>query len=46
MTKYFKLLIWPVAIAPIIYLAVIWQQLPEQVPLHFDLKGRKIRMYG
>ena len=45
MTKYFKLLIWPVAIAPVIYLVVIWQQLPEQVPLHFDLKGNVDR-YG
>jgi uncharacterized membrane protein len=45
MTKYFKLLIWPVAIAPLIYLAVIWQQLPEQVPMHFDWKGNPDR-YG
>ena len=43
MTKYFKLLIWPVAIAPVIYLAFIWNRLPEQVPMHFDLKGNPDR---
>lgn len=43
MTKYFKLLIWPVAIAPLIYLAFIWRQLPEQVPMHFDFKGNPDR---
>ena len=45
MTKYFKLLIWPIAIAPVIYLGFIWQQLPEQVAMHFDWKGNPDR-YG
>ena len=45
MTRYFKFLIWPVALVPIAYLAVIWQSLPEKMAMHFDLKGNPDR-YG
>ena len=45
MTRYFKFLIWPVALIPIAYLAVIWQSLPEKMAMHFDLKGNPDR-YG
>ena len=45
MTRYFKFLIWPVALVPIAYLAVIWQSLPEKIAMHFDLKGNPDR-YG
>jgi uncharacterized membrane protein len=45
MNRYFKFLIWPVALIPIAYLAVIWQSLPEKMAIHFDLKGNADR-YG
>lgn len=45
MNKYFKILIWPIGIAPIAYLAASWNSLPEKVALHFDLKGNPDR-YG
>lgn len=43
MNKILKLLIWPVIIAPGIYLAAAWSSLPELVALHFDLKGEPDR---
>ena len=45
MTRYFKILIWPIAIIPSVYLAFIWPSLPEKVAMHFDLKGNADR-YG
>ncbi|MEP7373729.1 MAG: SdpI family protein [Chitinophagaceae bacterium] len=45
MNKYFKWLIWPVAIVPAIYLATAWKSLPEEVAMHFDLHGEPDR-YG
>ena len=45
MNKLVKLLIWPVFIAPLVYLAFVWQKLPPTVPLHFNLKGQPDR-YG
>jgi uncharacterized membrane protein len=45
MNKYFKWLIWPVAIVPAIYLAATWKSLPEEVAMHFDLHGEPDR-YG
>lgn len=45
MNKYFKWLIWLVALVPAIYLATRWNSLPETVAIHFDLKGNPDR-YG
>lgn len=45
MTKYFKFLVWPVALAPIIYLAIAWSSFPERVAMHFNLEGQPDR-YG
>jgi uncharacterized membrane protein len=45
MNKYFKLLVWPVALAPVIYLAAVWSSFPEKVATHFDLGGKPDR-YG
>lgn len=45
MNKYFKILIWPIGITPIAWLAASWNSLPEKVALHFDLKGNPDR-YG
>ncbi|MGZ8557528.1 MAG: SdpI family protein [Chitinophagaceae bacterium] len=45
MNKYFKILIWPIAAIPLIYLLVTWNSLPEKVAMHFDLQGQPDR-YG
>ncbi len=45
MNKYFKILIWPIALVPLIYLGIIWKSLPEKVAIHFDLQGNPDR-YG
>jgi uncharacterized membrane protein len=45
MNKYFKILIWPIAVIPAIYLLVIWKSLPEKIAMHFDLQGHPDR-YG
>src|SRR5688572_28054107 len=45
MNKYLKIFIWPIALAPIIYLAFIWDSLPERIAMHFDIEGKPDR-YG
>ena len=45
MTRYFKYLIWPIALVPLVYLLSIWDGLPEEMAMHFDLKGNPDR-YG
>ncbi|MFD2918735.1 SdpI family protein [Terrimonas rubra] len=45
MNKLVKLLIWPVFIAPLVYLAFAWSKLPATVPLHFNFNGQPDR-YG
>lgn len=45
MNKILSRIIWLIAIAPAIYLALIWKSIPDTVPLHFDLQGNVDR-YG
>ncbi|MGZ8522955.1 MAG: SdpI family protein [Chitinophagaceae bacterium] len=45
MNKYFKILIWPIAIIPLLYLFIIWETLPGKIAMHFDLQGKPDR-YG
>ena len=45
MNKYFKILIWPIAAIPLIYLLVTWNSLPEKVAMDFDWQGHPDR-YG
>jgi uncharacterized membrane protein len=45
MNRYFKIFIWLVALAPLIYLALVWQNLPETIAMHFDIEGKADR-YG
>ncbi len=44
MKKIFNLLIWPIFLAPFVYLVVVWPSLPSQVPMHFDLHGNPDRI--
>ena len=34
-----KKIIWLIIAAPAVYLAVVWNRLPEKVAIHFDLQG-------
>ncbi|WP_018479375.1 SdpI family protein [Pontibacter roseus] len=34
-----EILLWVIALLPFLYLALVWNELPEQVPVHFNLKG-------
>lgn len=43
MNKFLKILVWPLMIIPPVYLAMVWDKLPQQVALHFDLKGNADR---
>ena len=45
MDKLLKIFIWPIMLAPAVYLLYIWNSLPERVALHFNLKGYPDR-YG
>jgi uncharacterized membrane protein len=45
MDKFLKKIVWLFIIAPAIYLAIIWNKLPEKVAIHFNLLGNPDR-YG
>jgi uncharacterized membrane protein len=45
MNKILNKLIWPIMLAPLVYLAIIWKRIPDQVAVHFDLYGNPDR-YG
>jgi uncharacterized membrane protein len=45
MNKIIKYLVWLVFIVPAAYLAFIWNDMPEKVPMHYNLKG-EIDRYG
>jgi uncharacterized membrane protein len=39
MKKTLNTLVWPVLAAPLAFLALTWNKLPEKVPIHFNLEG-------
>ncbi len=45
MEKFLKKIVWLIILLPAIYLAIVWNSLPETMALHFDLKGN-IDRYG
>jgi uncharacterized membrane protein len=45
MDKFMKKIVWLFIIAPAVYLAVVWNTLPETIAMHFNLKG-DIDRYG
>ena len=45
MDRLIKKIVWLVIAAPAVYLAIVWNQLPEKVALHSNLKG-EIDRYG
>jgi uncharacterized membrane protein len=45
MNKVLKIAVWPIILAPVVYLAIIWSSLPKEVAVHFDLQGNANR-YG
>ncbi len=45
MEKFLRKIIWLIIITPVIYLAFVWNSLPESIALHFNIKGN-IDRYG
>ena len=45
MDKFLKRIIWLFIIAPAVYLAIVWNTIPETVALHANLKG-EVDRYG
>ncbi|HVX25139.1 MAG TPA: SdpI family protein [Parafilimonas sp.] len=45
MNKFLRRVIWLIMLIPAIYLAIIWNHIPEKVPMHFDIKGN-VDKYG
>lgn len=45
MNIFLRRIIWLIMLVPAIYLAVIWKQIPQTVPMHFDIKGN-VDKYG
>ena len=45
MDKLIKKIVWLFILAPAIYLAIIWNKIPEKVAIHFNIKGNPDR-YG
>ena len=45
MTRFIKSTVWIVFAVPAVYLAMIWNKLPERVPMHYNLKG-EVDRYG
>lgn len=45
MDTFLKKIIWLFIIGPVIYLAIVWNSIPETVAMHFNLKGEPDR-YG
>lgn len=43
MKRFLNIIIWPVMAAPVVYLALVWNKLPEQVVMHFDWSGKPDR---
>lgn len=43
MNKFLNRAVWFIIIVPIIYLAVVWDKLPERIAMHFDIHGNPDR---
>ena len=46
MNRLLRRLVWIIMIVPAIYLSIIWKQIPQTVPMHFDIKGNVDRYGG
>jgi uncharacterized membrane protein len=44
MKKILKTLVWIIFLIPAAYLSIIWQSLPERVPMHYNLNGEVDRI--
>ena len=39
MNSFLKKIVWLIVAAPMIYLAVVWNKLPQRIAMHFDING-------
>ncbi len=44
MDRVLKNIVWLILVIPAIYLAMVWQKMPEQVAMHFDWNGKPDRI--
>src|SRR4051812_17944965 len=45
MNIFLRRIVWPIMLIPAVYLAILWNHIPQTVPMHFDFKGNVDR-YG
>ena len=45
MKKLVNFLVWTILLAPPVFLWMIWQKLPDSVPMHYNIHGEADR-YG
>jgi uncharacterized membrane protein len=45
MKNFLKITVWVLFVIPLVYLSLIWNELPQQLPMHYNLKGQVDR-YG
>lgn len=43
MDKFLQKMVWLVMIVPAVYLAIVWNKIPETVAVHFDMSGKPDR---
>ena len=39
-SNFLEFLIWALTLVPLVYMLVLWQDLPARVPIHFNLEGQ------
>ena len=45
MNLFLRRIVWIIMLVPAAYLALLWKQIPQKVPMHFDFKGN-VDSYG
>jgi uncharacterized membrane protein len=43
MNKTLQIIIWPILLAPVLYLAAVWNSLPQKTAIHFNIRGNPDR---
>jgi uncharacterized membrane protein len=39
METFLRRIVWLIIILPVIYLAIVWNRMPDKIAMHFDIKG-------
>jgi len=46
MNKLLKKIIWPILLTPGIYLAIVWNRLPDKIAMHYNFRGQPDKYGG